>query len=35
MNGNASKGEPGTTVVYADRFKPDEDRRLAERRTGP
>jgi antirestriction protein ArdC len=29
--GNVRKGEHGTTVVYADRFTPDEERRRAER----
>jgi antirestriction protein ArdC len=29
--GNVRKGEHGTTVVYADRFVPDEERRRAER----
>jgi hypothetical protein len=29
--GNVLKGEHGTTVVYADRFVPDEERRRAER----
>jgi antirestriction protein ArdC len=31
LDGNVRKGEHGTTVVYADRFTPDEERRRAER----
>jgi antirestriction protein ArdC len=31
LGGNVHKGEKGTTVVYADRFTPDEERRRAER----
>ena len=31
LSGNVRKGERGTTVVYADRFTPDEERRRAER----
>jgi len=31
LGGNVRKGERGTTVVYADRFVPDEERRRAER----
>ena len=31
LGGNVRKGEHGTTVVYADRFTPDEERRQAER----
>jgi antirestriction protein ArdC len=31
LGGNVRKGEKGTTVVYADRFTPDEERRRAER----
>jgi antirestriction protein ArdC len=31
LGGNVRKGEHGTTVVYADRFVPDEERRRAER----
>jgi antirestriction protein ArdC len=31
LDGNVRKGEKGTTVVYADRFTPDEERRRAER----
>ena len=31
LSGNVRKGEHGTTVVYADRFTPDEERRRAER----
>jgi antirestriction protein ArdC len=31
LGGNVRKGEKGTTVVYADRFGPDEERRRAER----
>ena len=31
LGGNVRKGEDGTTVVYADRFTPDEERRRAER----
>jgi antirestriction protein ArdC len=31
LGGNVRKGERGTTVVYADRFTPDEERRRAER----
>jgi antirestriction protein ArdC len=31
QRGNVRKGEHGTTVVYADRFTPDEERRRAER----
>jgi antirestriction protein ArdC len=31
LGGNVRKGEHGTTVVYADRFTPDEERRRAER----
>jgi antirestriction protein ArdC len=31
LGGNVRKGEHGTTVVYADRFIPDEERRRAER----
>ena len=31
LGGNVRKGEKGTTVVYADRFVPDEERRRAER----
>jgi antirestriction protein ArdC len=30
LGGNVRKGEHGTTVVYADRFTPDEERRRAE-----
>jgi antirestriction protein ArdC len=29
LGGNVRKGERGTTVVYADRFVPDEERRRA------
>ena len=31
LGGNVRKGERGTTVVYADRFTPDEERRRAAR----
>jgi antirestriction protein ArdC len=31
LGGNVRKAEHGTTVVYADRFTPDEERRRAER----
>jgi antirestriction protein ArdC len=31
LGGHVRKGETGTTVVYADRFVPDEERRRAER----
>src|SRR4029077_5924124 len=31
LGGNVRKGEHGTTVVYADRFTPHEERRRAER----
>ena len=31
LGGNVRKGEHGTTVVYADRFTPDAERRRAER----
>jgi antirestriction protein ArdC len=31
VGGNVRKGERGTTVVYADRFVPDEERKRAER----
>ncbi len=31
LDGNVRKGERGTTVVYADRFTPDDERRRAER----
>jgi antirestriction protein ArdC len=31
LGGNVRKGERGTTVVYADRFIPDDERRRAER----
>jgi antirestriction protein ArdC len=31
LGANVRKGEHGTTVVYADRFTPDEERRRAER----
>jgi len=31
LGGHVRKGEAGTTVVYADRFVPDEERRRAER----
>ena len=31
LGGNVRKGERGTTVVYADRFTPEEERRRAER----
>ena len=31
LGGNVRKGERGTTVVYADRFTPDDERRRAER----
>src|SRR6202521_5674068 len=31
LGGNVRKGEHGTTVVFADRFTPDEERRRAER----
>src|SRR6266849_743201 len=31
LGGNVRKGEHGTTVLYADRFTPDEERRRAER----
>ena len=31
LGGNVRKGEHGTTVVYADRFMPDEERKRAER----
>ncbi|SDR63806.1 protein of unknown function [Rhizobiales bacterium GAS113] len=31
LGGNVRKGETGTTVVYADRFTPDQERRRAER----
>jgi antirestriction protein ArdC len=31
LGGNVRKGEKGTTVVYADRFTPDEERQRAER----
>jgi antirestriction protein ArdC len=31
LGGNVRKGEHGTTVVYADRFTPNEERRRAER----
>jgi antirestriction protein ArdC len=31
LGGNVRKGEKGTTVVYADRFTPDDERQRAER----
>src|SRR5438445_12605746 len=31
LGGHVRKGERGTTVVYADRFVPDDERRRAER----
>src|SRR5580693_9551062 len=31
LGGNVRKGEHGTTVVYADRFIPDDERKRAER----
>ena len=31
IGGNVRKGEHGTTVVYADRFIPDDERKRAER----
>src|SRR3546814_14248416 len=31
LGGHVRKGETGTTVVYADRFVPNEERRRAER----
>src|SRR5260221_1271078 len=31
LSGHVRKGETGTTVVYADRFTPDEERRRADR----
>jgi antirestriction protein ArdC len=31
LGGNVRKGQHGTTIVYADRFTPDEERRRAER----
>src|SRR5580700_5771589 len=31
LGGNVRKGEHGTTVVYADRFVPDDERKRAER----
>ena len=31
LGGNVRKGEHGTTVVYADRFMPDDERKRAER----
>jgi antirestriction protein ArdC len=31
VGGNVRKGERGTTVIYADRFVPDEERKRAER----
>src|SRR5580700_4349251 len=31
LDGNVRKGEHGTTIVYADRFVPDDERRRAER----
>src|SRR3979411_1641093 len=31
LGGHVRKGEKGTTVVYADRFTPDDERRRAER----
>src|SRR5262252_4153148 len=31
LGGNVRKGEHGTTVVYADHFVPDEERKRAER----
>src|SRR6516165_5135563 len=31
LSGNVRKGEHGTTVIYADRFLPDEERERAER----
>src|ERR1700686_1015011 len=31
LGGNVRKGERGTTVVYADRFIPDDERKRAER----
>jgi len=31
LGGNVRKGERGTTVVYADRFTPEDERRRAER----
>ena len=31
IGGNVRKGEHGTTIVYADRFVPDDERRRAER----
>ena len=34
LGGNVRKGERGTTVVYADHFVPDEERRRAERAKG-
>jgi antirestriction protein ArdC len=34
LGGHVRKGERGTTVVYADRFVPDEERRRAEREGG-
>ena len=30
LGGNVRKGERGTTVVYADRFTPDDERRRAD-----
>ena len=30
LGGNVRKGERGTTVVYADRFTPEDERRRAE-----
>jgi antirestriction protein ArdC len=30
LGGNVRKGEHGTTVVYADRFIPDDDRKRAQ-----
>jgi antirestriction protein ArdC len=34
LGGNGRKGERGTTVLYADHFVPDEERRRAERDGG-
>jgi antirestriction protein ArdC len=31
LGGNVRKGERGTTVVYADRFVPDDEKRRAAR----
>jgi antirestriction protein ArdC len=35
LGGNVRKGERGTTVVYADRFVPEDDRRRAAESASP